>query len=239
MIVCVDSGNSRIKWGVHDGQGWLAQGVAEHADAVGLSDLQREWPIPERVLLANVAGPEAGLSIRRQLGGWLPVLTEVHSQAKACGVTNFYKNPEQLGVDRWCALVGAWRRLRSAAIVVMAGTATTVDTLDANGNFCGGLILPGIELMCQALAYGTAKLPLAKGEYRPCPRSTDDAIFSGAVEAQAGAIERALARLDDPSAVCLLSGGQAEAIAQHLAVPVQVAHNLPLDGMLQISGEIR
>lgn len=237
MIVCLDSGNSRIKWGVHDGRKWLAQGAVAHADVAQLAMLPREWPQPAKVLLANVAGAEAAQQIRNQLAGWLPVFHEVKAEAKRGGVTNRYKNPAQLGVDRWCALVGARGQTSSACVVVMAGTATTIDTLDAQGNFQGGLILPGLDLMHRALARDTAGLPFAKGHYSLLPRCTDDAIVSGAIEAQAGAIERAFARLAVSDGRCLLSGGNAALLAAHLNISCQVVENLPLEGLRQLATE--
>jgi type III pantothenate kinase len=231
MIVCLDSGNSRIKWGVHDGQAWLAQGAVAHADLAQLAALLDQWPSPDKVLLANVAGAEAAGKIRAALAAWLPVWHEVKAEAKSCGVTNHYKNPQQLGVDRWCALLGARAQCATACVVVMAGTATTIDTLDQQGNFLGGLILPGLELMHRALARDTAGLPFANGRHAGQPRCTDDAIVSGAIEAQAGAIERAFSRLAAPDATCLLSGGNAALLAKHLNIPCQVRENLPLEGL--------
>ena len=113
----------------------------------------------------------------------------------------------------------------------------TIDTLDAQGNFLGGLILPGLDLMHRALARDTAGLPFANGHYSPLPRCTDDAIVSGAIEAQAGAIERAFARLAATDGHCLLSGGNAALLAAHLSVPCQVFENLPLEGLRQLATE--
>ena len=235
MIVCLDSGNSRIKWGVHDGQAWLAQGAVAHAELAQLAVLAAHWPMPQQVLLANVAGPEAARRISEALAAWRPVLRKVKAEAQAAGVINHYQNPGQLGVDRWCALIGARAQTSAACLVVMAGTATTVDTLDGQGNFLGGLILPGLDLMHRSLARDTAGLPFANGHYAVLPRCTDDAIVSGAIEAQAGAIERAFARLADIEACCLLSGGNAARLAEYLTVSCQVLENLPLEGLRQLA----
>ncbi len=235
MIVCLDSGNTRIKWGVHDGVKWLAQGTVAHAEADRLSHLVAEWPLPEKVMLANVAGAEADRRIRGQLAAWASVFHEARPELRRCGVTNHYKNPERLGVDRWCALLGARGLVDSAAVVVMAGTATTIDTLDADGNFLGGVILPGIGLMLRSLAHGTAALPFAEGEYASYPRCTDDAIVSGVIEAQTGAIERIFSRLADPIACCFLSGGYAEQLVAHLVIRHRLTHNLPLEGLRHLA----
>ena len=88
--------------------------------------------------------------------------------------------------------------------------------------------------MRRSLARDTAALPLATGHYATHPRCTDDAIISGCLEAQCGAIERACARLG-PGASCLLSGGAAGAIGEHLAVPHRLVDNLVLEGLLRLA----
>lgn len=235
MIVCLDSGNSRIKWGVHDGKQWLAQGAVAHAEVEQLQRLVSDWPNPDKVLLANVAGAEAGGRIREQLAPWLQVFFEARSETTRCGVTNQYRNPSQLGVDRWCALIGARGLSRTAAIVVMAGTATTIDTLDADGNFLGGMILPGGDLMRRSLAADTAALQFADGRHADYPRCTDDAIVTGCIEAQVGAIERAWQRLGNIDKVCLLSGGNAASLAPHLSIRWRAVANLPMEGLLRLA----
>jgi type III pantothenate kinase len=235
MIVCLDSGNTRIKWGAHDGQRWQAQGAVLQAESARLAELVARWPQPARVVLANVAGEQAAARIAAALAAWGQPLAEVQAGKHCCGVTNLYDDPARLGVDRWCALIGARHLLGSAAIVVMAGTAATIDTLDADGNFLGGFILPGLRLMQAALAHGTAGLPLAAGHYATWPRNTDDAIHSGAVEALRGTIERAFGRLPASVKTCLVAGGDAEIIGAGLAVPWRLAHNLPLEGLKEIA----
>jgi type III pantothenate kinase len=237
MIICLDSGNSRIKWGVHDGRKWLAQGAVAHADIDQLGKLPGNWPTPEKLMLANVAGAQAVDRIREQLVVWDRAFLEVRSQARGCGVNSHYRNPGQLGVDRWCALIGARSISQSAAIVVMAGTATTIDTLDADGNFLGGLILPGGELMRRSLAADTAALPFADGGHADYPCCTDDAIVSGSIEAQVGAIERAWQRLGNIDKVCLLSGGNAASLAPHLSIRWRAVDNLPMEGLARLALE--
>ena len=118
----------------------------------------------------------------------------------------------------------------------MAGTATTVDLLAADGEFEGGLILPGLALMRRSLASDTSDLPFAEGHHVDRPRRTEDAIVSGCVEAQAGAIERMFARIDqNQRPVCLMSGGAADAIAATLALPCRRVENLVLEGLARIA----
>lgn len=231
MIICIDSGNTRIKWGVRESNAWLAQGALAHAELADLGALLAEW-LPTSVWLSNVAGVNVLAGIRQALLPWQVLIHEVKSCASGQGVSNAYETPGQLGVDRWCALIGARGITRAASLVVMAGTATTIDTLDASGFFRGGLILPGLDLMRRSLARDTAALPLASGDHETYPRNTDDAIISGCLEAQLGAIERAFARIaGEPDAVCLLSGGAAQMLAPQLNIPHRLIDNLVLEGL--------
>lgn len=235
MIICLDSGNSRIKWGVHDGSSWLGQGALAHADIGELAGLLERWPNPRRVMLANVAGAEAAERIRVTLAPWREVLVEARPAAEALGVRNGYENPAQLGIDRWCALIGARSLHPGPALVVMAGTATTIDTLTADGLFAGGLILPGLDMMRHSLGRGTADLPIARGQPQAWPRCTDDAIVSGVIDAQVGAIERAWSRLQGEGKCCLISGGSAGELLPHLSMQVQPVDNLPMLGLLELA----
>lgn len=239
MILCIDCGNSRIKWGLWSGAGWRAQGALAHGEVGQLATLTVDGPEVQKILFANVAGPALAAQIAALVAAaWpgRPLLTAA-SQSAAAGVRNGYRSPERLGVDRWCALLGAWARVRGTCLVVMAGTATTVDSLSADGFFPGGLILPGLELMRKSLARDTAGLPLAQGRHVAQPNCTDDAIISGCLEAQAGAIERAWRRLANPAAPCLLSGGAAGLIGPALEIPWQGVDNLVLDGLATLASE--
>ena len=237
MILCIDSGNSRIKYGLWADGAWQESGALAQSDWAQLGELAPRWPQPERIMLANVAGATVEQKIRQGLDAWGERLEVVFSSATACGVRSRYQYPERLGVDRWCALIGARSLQAGALLVVMAGTATTIDSLDAEGNFLGGSILPGQHLMLSALARETAGLPFAEGRHADFPRSTEDAIVSGAIEAQVGAIERAWRRLPAGEVHCLLSGGNAPLLAAHLAIPFITIENLPLFGLKEIAAQ--
>ena len=230
MILCIDSGNTRIKWGLHDGARWVQLGTAGHEEA---DRLEREWatlPVPDRVVAANVAGTHAESRIEAGASRWRREVRWLQSVREACGVRNAYDVPAQLGVDRWAAVVAARALHRRACLVVIAGTATTINLLDADGVFLGGVIIPGVALMKRALAANTAKLPFADGRHRDAPRNTADAIETGCLEAGAGAIERMHRRLG-ADAACVVSGGFAGALMPLLAIRAEFVENLVLDGV--------
>lgn len=233
MILCLDAGNSRLKWGLHDGTRWLAREAIDHAAIDGLPAVLPAYP--ERIIACNVAGATAAVAIEQLAAQLTRPLLWFASSAAACGVTNGYARPTQLGADRWAALIGARGLHAGAAVVVMAGTATTIDQLDGDGRFRGGLILPGLSLMRAALARDTANLPFANGRYREAPDNTDDAIVSGGVHATLGAIERMRAVLGADAHV-MLSGGAAAELAPHLATLDMHIDNLVLEGLLRAAG---
>jgi type III pantothenate kinase len=230
--LCLDCGNTRLKWGLWDGRRFSAQG------ALAVAELAALEVAAGRIVACNVAGDAGRRAIEalaRRLG---TPLDWVGARDRQCGVSNGYDHPAQLGADRWAALIGARARHGGACLVVNAGTATTVDVLDDGGGFRGGLILPGLAMMREALAAGTANLPIEAGAYRDLPTNTFDAIASGCVQATAGAIERMFKRVAAfPGAVCLLSGGAAPVLAPQLAMSLQQIDNLVLEGIARIAAD--
>lgn len=232
MLLCLDAGNTRLKFGLRDGAAWRTQGALTYAEVATLP--QRLPASAARIVACNVAGEPARRHIETlavQLRAPLEWLT---SGASACDVSNGYDTPQQLGADRWAALIGARALHADACIVVLAGTATTIDALDAQGRFRGGLILPGLALMRSALARNTADLPDARGQYRQLATNTDDAIVSGALHATLGAIER-VRSTQRQDVACLLSGGAAAELAPHMRRPFSVVDNLVLEGLARFS----
>lgn len=233
-LLCLDAGNTRLKWGLRGGDGWLARGAVGHGDIGTLAGLLPSGP--QRILACNVAGAAVAAHIETLAAALGAPLEWFGSSAACCGVTNRYDDPAQLGADRWAALIGARKLHAGPALVVMAGTATTIDVLDAEGGFCGGLILPGLELMRQSLARNTAGLPEARGRYREVPANTDDAIESGILHATLGAIGRMADRACRPAGadfLCVLSGGAANALAPLLEIQTRQIDALVLEGLAQ------
>lgn len=243
-ILVIDLGNSRMKWGLHDPRGWVAAGATPNNE-IGTMTL-RDWqnlPRPARVVGVNVAGEAARVRVEAQLARWRLIPQWLTATSAACGVTNGYRIPGQLGPDRWASLIAARQRTTGfevsppPAIVVNAGTAVTIDALDASGRFLGGLILPGLRLMLRSLAENTAALKVAPGAFAHYPDNTPDALYSGAVHAVAGAIEQMRARLNagQHGSRCFLAGGAAPEIALHLTGEVEVVDNLVLEGVLALA----
>ncbi|GAA5169706.1 type III pantothenate kinase [Viridibacterium curvum] len=236
MHLFIDAGNTRIKYAAHDGQRWLFHRVTT-GDALAL-DLPTGVSL-RGALAASVASPAVNAALDEQCSQHGVSLDWFRSSSAACGVRNAYADPSQLGVDRWAAALAAWSRVQGPCLVVSAGTATTIDLIEADaqggGCFAGGCILPGFDMMRRALAEGTARLPLAEGSWQPKPDRTQDAIYSGCLNAQLGAIERMRSQLPAGSAV-LLAGGAAPLLRPQISAPVIETPDLVLEGLLRAVG---
>ena len=238
MILAIDAGNSRVKWGWHDGRAWSGLATVSLIEFAAANHHVNPFAAthegPDQIVVSNVAGEGA----QQLIINWTSIFDAeplwLKGEAERCGVKSRYDNPEQLGPDRWAALVAARALVRGPCLVVNAGTATTVDALSAQGEFLGGLILPGVELMRFVLHEHTGRLPIQQGRFVGMPRNTIDAIETGCRHAQAGAVERMHRALGSDS-TCLVSGGAGRALMEQLDLPSRYAENLVLEGLARIA----
>jgi type III pantothenate kinase len=242
MKLLIDAGNTRIKWALADANDWVRSGILPVEQAGELSQLFASVHDIQQIWVSNVAGVEIAQHIRNIGAGKSRRPHFVVAREAQCGVRNGYSNASQLGSDRWAALIAAWHLVKGKCLVVNSGTATTIDTLSEQGEFLGGLILPGVELMQRSLVAATVQLKSVQGEYVPLPLNSADALYSGAIQASCGAIERQYALLSDDSAPVVLSGGAAGLLQPHLnqdlfSVPLRVVDNLVLQGLLLLAQE--
>jgi type III pantothenate kinase len=247
-FLAIDVGNTRLKWAQyaapHPGAALLAHGAVflETIDHLAETDW-KNLPAPGSMLGCVVAGEGVRRRVEEQLELWDIPARWVVSSRQAGGITNGYEHPNRLGTDRWVALIGAWHHARSQGeearpvLVVMVGTAVTVDALDADGHFIGGLIIPGFGLMLRALEMGTAGLKAPTGEVVDFPTNTSDALMSGGAHAIAGAIERMHRKLREKTGqdpVLMMTGGAAVKLMPTTDLPFQHIETLIFDGLLAL-----
>ncbi len=231
----IDAGNTNVKLALVDGDNWLDQRILFNARPFDFdfnSDVQQ-------ILVSNVAGADIGRKIIDACARYRAIPQFIQSQPSQCGVRNGYTEPSRLGCDRWAALIAARHRFGGACLVVNSGTATTIDALSADGEFIGGLILPGVALMQRSLVSAAADLQEVKGSYRAFPLNTGDALFSGAIQASCGAVQRQYAQLKEEGAPVFICGGAAPLLSQYLDLPLQMIDNLVIEGLLLIARDMR
>ncbi len=228
MILLLDIGNSRSKAAWFDGhQIWPGPAVdAAIAMEQLVGQLAAAGHTPDQVCVSNVRGRRLAADLRaavRERWGLEPGFAVTRAESKL--LRNGYVDHRQLGVDRWLAMLAARRRHAGEPLcVVDAGTAVTVDLIDPLGSHLGGFIVPGIESMADVLRRRSGEIarletPVESPDSMTGPgRSTASAVRSGAVQAVAGLVDRALTMLPggSGSARLLLTGGDAGALARLL-----------------------
>jgi type III pantothenate kinase len=196
------------------------------------------------VFASNVKGTSFATRLSGVIG--MHCHTDVHfarSEKQACGITNSYRQPRRLGVDRWVAMIGAWAEVEGASLVVDAGTAVTIDALDASGNHLGGQIIPGVRVMAASLAARTSDIPniqrraASQGSGVDIFASTTaGAVGQGALNAVVGAVERAARAIrdDQGEVTIILTGGDASRILKSLGDEAVHRPHLVLQGLAQL-----
>ncbi len=240
----LDVGNSRLKWGVLDDGTIRRTGHIAH-DRIrerGLQELTSKLP---RRVDAVFASNVAGTSFATRLSGVVGMhchcdIRFARSERRGWGVTNSYRQPRRMGVDRWVAMVGAWAEMESSCVIVDVGTAVTIDALDDDGVHLGGQIIPGVATMAQSLSSATSDIPLVRASVKRVANdlemfghNTAAAVREGSQNAVVGAIERSIRTLQsngyDPTIV--LTGGDASRILKSLDEALLHRPHLVLQGL--------
>jgi type III pantothenate kinase len=251
MILVIDVGNTRLKWAWLTASGLSAQQAIVHREALPeawtpavFDSAQR----PDRVLVSNVAGEAMGRLLTRLTQQTFGVKTEfVKASGNFLELTNGYLDPTLLGADRWLAVIGAWTKVRSALCVVDAGTAVKVDSVDARGQHLGGLIVPGIHMMRDALINKTSDIARAVERGTPSPagilaKDTLGAVSRGAVFALAGMADRAAEVIEQSTGVrpkLFITGGDAGMITGTMRAHGEIVPDLVLQGLAVIAAQPR
>ena len=246
MKLLLDAGNTSVKWGLCEAGNIVASGGFMHRENTFNTLAGQAWSdmqVPAGVYMANVAGEQLG----GQLSDWIEkqwgiIPVAVASSGQACGVTNAYTVPENLGVDRWAALIGAHHHGSGAVCIVDCGTAITLDMLDADGVHQGGLILPGVEMLKQMLLQNTAVNNVFRVQEpaKLFAMGTEDAVNSGALYMAVAAIDRIVTDMvagpgTHPDVV--ITGGDASRILTLLVCPARHDPELVLKGLALLAGE--
>ncbi len=236
MILYIDMGNSRIK--LLAGKNDLSTDPIisnDYSDSDWLGGISET---PEHIIALNVANNDTAMAMQQRcMQRWDKPVQWLQSTASAAGLDNAYSVPEHLGVDRWAAMAGARVLYSGDLIVADFGTATTVDAVTSRGQHLGGWIVPGINAMRGLQQQRLPHLfrPGAEaGRVVSLASSTVDALESGVLQPQAGALERfsklaVSSGLSDP--IWVITGGHAETVLPLLGHAAYVEPRLVFYGM--------
>lgn len=240
----IDAGNSRLKWSsLSQGQRSPQQALAygSHAPQVGalehLQMLLTEQAV-EQVVLVHVLGATFAEAVEALCTQLAVPLTLVQSRAGAYGVEVVYPNPAHFGADRFVGLLAARKRLgQQAAIIIDAGTAVTIDALQADGQHLGGVILPGLQLLSDALIRRTQAVHMSATPFAQPKVFNDNTLQgmgSGCLFSLVGALEgicsRMQAQMPEPAKI-LLCGGDTALLSEHLRLAHQACPDALMEGL--------
>jgi type III pantothenate kinase len=236
MRLCIDIGNSRIKWGWSDAPGRVvdAGGCVEVSEMFAMAGAHAP---PREILLADVRGGhsrELLVSRVRELGWPLP--EPVISRERFEGLRIGYRVPESLGADRFLVLVASIPS--RPAVVVSAGTALTVDGITADGMHMGGLIMPGLTAALESVNRVSAALrggaDPKNAALEPWGHDTSEAVGNGVLYAWVGGAEKAINDMREGlggACAIILTGGDGRLLHKWLKFEAQYDELLVLRGM--------
>ncbi len=249
MLLAIDAGNTNTVFAVFDdadakkGEWRISTDVRRTADeyAVWLTQLMALGGLDRhavsRVIIASVV-PE-GLfnlvTLSQRYFDAAPLV--VGEPGVALGIKALIDHPTEVGADRLVNAVAAQKKYGGPLVVVDFGTATTFDYIDADGNYAGGVIAPGINLSLQALYLAAAKLPrvaIKRPDHVIATSGTVAAMQSGVFWGYVGLIEGIIARMRAEAGVTLkvvATGGLAPMFAGATDVLQHVDGDLTLDGL--------
>jgi len=264
VALLLDIGNSRLKWALlrgtyRRGQRFAATGTFDLSALDSGAPALRRWlrsiaPAPG-IVACNVAGGRVERRLRQLAAGAGAGRPRfLRTSHAAAGVRNAYAEPWRLGADRWAALIGAHSQYPGRSLcLVTVGTAMTIDLLDQRGRHRGGSIIPGPELMVDALLTRTAGIRRRAGgqgaaraaaragrRTGPFARDTRGAVTSGALHAAAALIiesMRAARALLGRRPSLIISGGAAAAIAPLLRLPYRRGDDLIWRGLAVLGSD--
>ncbi len=239
-ILLIDLGNSSLKWTIVCNGELDAVSRLSHQQERLNQQLERIWGNirqPHAVWVAAVANQSMQDNLRLWIEtNWSVPVHFMQTERTACGVVCAYQKPEDLGVDRWAAILAAYRYHPEGVCVIDCGTAITLDVVHGDGQHLGGFILPGFELMRQSLFSKTA-IAVVGDERSPqgWGTSTVSCIALGGRKAVAALVESSVERLQaagvcDPAVI--LTGSSVKEIAPLIEVAYEIREQLVLEGLL-------
>jgi len=164
MKLLIDIGNSDVKWCTTKNETITDIKRAKKKDF--LTTIKDEWQkytAPQEIRISNVSGEAIQQQITdhcQTLWGKNPYIAK--STKRNGKIINNYQPPENLGIDRWLAVIAAYNRTHDTTCIIDFGTATTIDIIDNQGTYQGGYILPSYQKTTETLTTQTANIPPPK-----------------------------------------------------------------------------
>lgn len=246
-IFAVAVGNTRTRVGQFHGRQAVGESrVVASADAKALARALADMGSGDGlVVIASVNDPGAD-AIEAELGPAFPDRVYRFGRDLEIPIANALTDDSTVGQDRLLCAVGASVRAEQACVIVDAGTAITVDFVDGEGTFQGGVIAPGVQMMLDALHERTAALPkiafaLPDGALGPFGKDTSHAMRLGVLNAARGLVRHTIEQYAEafggyPQIVA--TGGDAPALFEHDDLIEHIVPDLQLIGIAEACARV-
>ncbi len=249
MILCIDVGNTNIKYAVFDGEKLkfsfrVSTDLKRTSDEYGvqLVDMLSFNHIGAQDICGGIFSsvvPSLDYTIEHMLGVYFGIVPLQIAPGLKTGLKMRAENPREVGADRVVNNVAALKKYGCGKpmIVIDFGTATTFNILSAAGEFIGGVIAPGIKGSLESLSSGTAKLPRVEIEAPKSVIATNTVtnMQAGIVFGWAGLVEYIVKRikkeLRTQEVLTVATGGFSETIAKETGCIDVIDKMLTLDGL--------
>lgn len=236
MNLDIDIGNTFLKWRLVSGKEVVQKGSILTSE-FGVAAFQSIADIAiETVRIGSVASAERDerlVEVCQTL--WQLDAVFAKTSMQCAGVINSYQDPSKMGVDRWLAMIAAYKAVNKAVVVIDCGSAITVDYLSAEGKHQGGYIIPGLRLMRESLLQNTAQVRFEKDHIGVVTHpgvSTAEAVLHGSsylFKALARELKRDLASEVD----MFITGGDG-ALMHELVAAGRYEPDLVMDGLVWV-----
>ncbi len=248
MLLAVDIGNTNITLGLFDKSGQYInefrltsdKDLSQQEYEILLKSLFKDYKIDGCVIASVVE--ELNEKLHFAVDNVFSIKSIFVTHETVTGIKIVADNPKEVGADRIAnaAAVARGKYNNKSVIVVDFGTATTFDIINSKGEFCGGVIAPGLNTQLKCLEKVTSKLPRIEASISPraVGHNTQEAILSGVIRGTAcmvdGLIEQCEKELGE-KAVIIATGGYCGLISNYLKRPFdEVNPILTLEGLRQI-----
>ena len=245
MLLAIDIGNTNITLGVFDGENFIDtlrltsdKELPRYEYEVLLEKLLKNYSIDSCIIASVVE--ELSLVLKRASDKVFGIDSFLLANDSDLGIKVNLLKPEEVGADRIANAYGAYIKYPKPAIVVDLGSATTFDIINKDGNFVGGVIMPGLNMQFRSLKANTSKLPRIEAgiSERAIGNSTESAILSGVIRGSASAIEGLIAQCEKElgqKAFVVATGGYSGLISQYMTRKFnKVNPSLTLEGLKEL-----
>lgn len=246
MLLTVDIGNTDIKFGVFDGEklvtrwklpNMLVKTFDQMEGLIGKAHFEHKIDTSRiTAIIASSVVPQIDLVFRQFFRKLFDLETIFVNHTFDFGFSIDYDNPETLGNDRLVAAYGAVEKYGNPVIVCDFGTATTIDAVNSENVYLGGTIVPGINILAEALSEKTAQLPKVIVEKpdsifgKTTIGSIKAGIYFGYVGLVEGIIRRMLKEMGESTKV-VATGGLVKMLAGESELIEVVDENLMFDAL--------